>query len=282
MVEVLKTGFCDTIQDLGRIGYQAYGVPFSGAMDFYSASLANRILGNDNNAAVIESVMFGPKLRFSIATEICITGAYMNPMLNSEVVKHNVPISVEKGDVLQFGKLEYGFRVYVAVLGGFMTEEKMNSRSMYSAITSKLKLSKGDTLECLSKTSINHKPLSSVKINKKHFSHNEFEVFKGPEFNQLSKQQQDLLFDNTLTISKDSNRMAYQFEDRITHELGGIITSLVLPGTVQLTPSGQLLILMRDCQTTGGYPRILQLTESSINRLSQQIFGKKIRFKCII
>ena len=75
--------------------------------------------------------------------------------------------------------------------------------------------------------------------------------------------------------------MAYQLEEPIKNNLKPIITSLVLPGTVQLTPAGNLIILMRDCQTTGGYPRVLQLTEHAINILSQKYVGKKVQFKLI-
>ena len=75
--------------------------------------------------------------------------------------------------------------------------------------------------------------------------------------------------------------MAYQLEDPLKNSLQPIITSLVLPGTIQLTPSGSLIILMRDCQTTGGYPRILQLSEASINRLAQKSTGDKVRFELI-
>lgn len=280
MVEIIKTGLHDTIQDLGRIGSQEYGVPFSGVMDSYSATLANTILGNDSNAAVIEAVMYGPKIKFQVNTTICITGAAMNAMLNSSPIKNNMIISVHKDDLLSFGKLAYGFRVYIAVFGGFLTETVMNSRSMYRGITSASKIEKGNLLAIKEDNHASKQSFSSVKIDKAHFYDTELDVFKGPEFDLLTSNQQNLLLNSDFTITKDSNRMAYQFEERLENSLDEIITSLVLPGTVQLTPSGQLLVLMRDCQITGGYPRVLQLTEASVNRLSQKVFGRKIRLKC--
>jgi allophanate hydrolase subunit 2 len=90
-----------------------------------------------------------------------------------------------------------------------------------------------------------------------------------------------MLFKQEFTISKDNNRMAYQLDEIITNELGDIITSLVLPGTVQLTPSGKLIVLMRDCQTTGGYPRILQLSDNSIDTLAQKMTGQKITLQLL-
>ena len=107
------------------------------------------------------------------------------------------------------------------------------------------------------------------------------EVFKGPEFEYLTLEQQAQLFNNKLTISNLNNRMAYQFKEPLKNNLNPIITSQVLPGTVQLTPSGNLIVLMRDCQTTGGYPRILQLKETSINVLSQKMTGQTLQFKLL-
>lgn len=282
MVEVLKAGMYDTIQDFGRANCQEFGVPFSGVMDMYSASLANTILGNSSNVAVLECAIVGPKLKFYTDTLVCITGADMSARINDVSVKTNTVISVSANDILSFGKLIYGCRAYISVLGGFLTEEKMSSMSMYQGITSANKLQKGDRL----RISEEHKTkksmsFSSVKVNAKHFETLDLNVYKGPEFDALDETQKELLFQQEFTISKDSNRMAYQFDQRLNNKLSSIITSLVLPGTVQLTPSGQLMVLMRDCQTTGGYPRIMQLSENAINIVSQKFFGDKIRFKCL-
>lgn len=97
---------------------------------------------------------------------------------------------------------------------------------------------------------------ASIKANDFHFNTLSLEVFKGIECNALSKSKQNKILSTEFTISKDSNRMAYQVEEAVENRLESIITSLVLPETVQLTPSGKLLILMRDCQVTGGYSRI--------------------------
>ena len=281
MIEVLKAGMYDTIQDLGRFGYQDFGVPVSGVMDSYSAALANSILGNSNSDAVLECFFVGPHLKFSHDTAICISGADMNAKLNNLELKTNHVHHVKDGEVVKLGQCNYGCRAYLAVLGGFQTEERMESRSQYKDITSKFRLIKGDKLPILKSTSLNRDSFSAVKIDKNHFEAHEIEVFKGPEFRKLEDIEQYQLFSSTFSISKDSNRMAYQFDNNLDNSLEDIITSLVLPGTVQLTPSGKLIILMRDCQITGGYPRILQVTEKSINKLAQQFIGSKIAFKCI-
>ncbi len=279
MVEVLKSGFYSTIQDLGRFGVQHYGVPFSGVMDRYSSSIANSILGNANNDAVLEVTMTGPTLHFNSKTVICISGADMSPELNSKPISLNTRIEIKENDVLSFGKLHSGFRCYLAVSGGFQTKTVLNSRSMYQYITSKIRLQKGDKLSIKSIQDTILIQKKSIKIDVAYFSSNVIEVTKGSEFDLLSKEQQKLLFEKTFTISKANNRMAYVLEESFQNSLQPIITSLVLPGTVQLTPSGKLIILMRDCQTTGGYPRILQLIEPSVNVLSQKLTGKCIIFR---
>ena len=278
MVKVLKAGFYTTLQDLGRFGFEKYGVPVSGVMDMYNAKLANALLHNNAADALLEITMTGPELQFNHDTFICITGASMNPMLNQETIKQNHAVKVIAGDILSFGKLELGFRSYLAVSGGFKAEEVMNSRSMYVNITSKITINNGDVLQIATPSNMLEQTHSTVKVNANHFLTKNIEVYKGPEFNKLSKKQQELLFSQDFTISKDNSRMAYQFNELVENNLTPIITSLVLHGTVQLTPSGKLIILMRDCQTTGGYPRVLQLKEASINVLAQKFVGNEIRF----
>ena len=281
MVEVIKSGFYSTIQDMGRFGNQSFGVPVSGGMDLYSAKLANLIIRNNEYDAVIEMTATGSTLLFHKETVICLTGADMSPLVNDTQIKCNSSIKINPGDILSFGKLKFGFRSYLAVSGGFMTESVMNSRSMYENVTHNSKLSKGDQLEISgidkSLTQLN----ASIKIKPLHFIKNTIEVFKGPEYNKLSKTQQSFISSMEFSISNANNRMAYQLNELIENNLIPIITSLVLPGTVQLTPSGILIVLMRDCQTTGGYPRVLQLKETAINILAQKSTNEKIRFKLI-
>ncbi|WP_431135605.1 biotin-dependent carboxyltransferase family protein [Psychroserpens mesophilus] len=281
MVEVLKTGLYDTIQDLGRFGVQEYGVPFSGVMDLVSAKVANTILGNPVTNAVLEITIFGPQLKFHCATEIALSGADLNPKLNATPIKMNTRIQINENDVLSFGQRNYGCRSYLAVKSGFQTEFVMNSFSMYQQITSKSRLKTGDRLSIFKNNESSVNAYATLKIDKTHFQVDEIEVFKGLEYDYLSEVQQELLFKTEFTVSKDSNRMAYQVKEVIANNMESIITSLVLPGTVQLTPFGKLMFLMRDSQTTGGYPRVLQVREHSISQLSQKIFGEKFRLKCI-
>lgn len=281
MVKVVKPGFYTTIQDLGRFGYQDYGVPVSGAMDHYSARFANALLNNDKNDAVLEITMTGPNLEFLCHTSICISGADMSPMLNDLSIKLNTITVVKPNDILSFGKLNQGFRGYLAVSGGFQTELKLKSRSMFKNITTKFKIETNDSLAVNESRQNETNKNAILKYNSKIFDSNCLEVFKGPEFELLSSLQQNQLFLQNFTISNLNDRMAYQLKELFKNDLKSIITSPVLPGTVQLTPSGNLIILMRDCQTTGGYPRILQLKEAALNVLSQKYSGQKIQFQLL-
>ncbi|UKM64394.1 biotin-dependent carboxyltransferase family protein [Flavobacteriaceae bacterium GSB9] len=281
MVKVLKPGIYSSVQDLGRFGYQEFGVPYSGVMDNYAAKMVNLLLGNHENAAVIEMTMMGPTLEFKSDTLICISGAEMSPKLNKKAVSKNEVMEVYKGDVLSFGKLKLGFRSYLGVSGGFKTEAIMQSRSMYEGITSVSRLQKGEELPVEHKTISNLNKYAHLKVNQDYLKTDTVEVFKGPEFGMLSKKQQNLLMKTGFSISKENNRMAYQLVEPLENDLKPIITSAVMPGSVQLTPSGKLIVLMRDCQTTGGYPRVLQLTENAINVLSQKFTGQNIKFKII-
>lgn len=281
MIEILKAGLYDSIQDLGRYGYQQFGVPVSGAMDHYSAKLANAILANEANDAVLEFTLMGPKLKFHNDTAISLTGMMCQAKLNNQSVENNTYITVKKNDELSFGARTIGCRGYLAVLGGFQTEKVMTSRSFYRLITEQQRIKTGHILQVLDLPIQTKRSNATLKTPKVHFETVEIEVFKSVEFDMLSKVQQKQLCSTEFTISKDSNRMAYQLEETIENTLNAIITSPVIAGTVQLTPSGQLMLLMRDCQTTGGYPRVLQLSEKAINQLAQKVPGQRFRLKIL-
>jgi len=281
MIKVLKSGFYTTVQDTGRFGYRTYGVPVSGAMDSYSSQFANALLGNKSEDALLEITMTGSKLQFLQPTIIAISGADLSPILNDKPVKMNAVLTIQNNDILSFGKLKSGLRVYLAIKGGVLSNKILGSRSMYKVITHNHRITDGDTLAYKSYIANLQKLNANVKYNYTTLKNNTLEAYKGPEFNRLSRDVQEQLLNSDFKVSKLNNRMAYQLEPLFKNNLKQILTSPVLPGTVQLTPSGRLIVLMRDCQTTGGYPRVLQLTEKAISILSQKAIGKtlKIRLK---
>ncbi|MDC0955545.1 biotin-dependent carboxyltransferase family protein [bacterium] len=266
MIKIIKPGLYSTIQDKGRVGMQSYGIPCSGTMDSFSSDLANKILNNSVNSAVLEITMVGPVLEFVYETVICITGANLSPLLNNKIIKMNNPIFIKANDILSFGVLKSGLRSYIAVLGGFKSEKVFGSRSMFKNLTKVVKLAKNDVLN-FNKDIIFKS--SKINLNKTSNIDNKIVVFKGPEYDILNSSQKDFISSKKFRISNNYNRMAIQLTDLLSNTLEPIITSMVMPGTVQLTPAGNLIILMKDCQTTGGYPRILQVEEKSINSLAQ-------------
>lgn len=280
-IEVLHPGLYSSIQDLGRFSYRKFGVPQSGVMDSYAAKMSNLILGNSAEKPILEITQMGPKLKFTETTNISICGAQLSPKINDLAVQNNKLLHINKDDVLTFGKRELGCRAYIGIKGGFISEEIMGSYSWYKDITNYDILQKGMTLDYNPSQGKLFSSYASAKIREGYLKSKTIEVYKGPEYNFLTPFQQNKLQDESFHIDKNNNRMGIQLQEPLNNSLKPIITGPVLPGTVQLTPSGTIILLMRDCQTTGGYPRILQLSENGINTLAQKIMGDEVLFKVI-
>ena len=278
MIKVLHPGIYSSVQDQGRQGFAKMGVPISGAMDAYSAELSNSLLKNSSSDAVVEITFGMAKFEFASDTFICISGGDFSPKLNNRPLEMMTVYEIKAGSILSFGKRHYGVRTYVAVQGGIQSEMILNSRSFFSGITPQIRLGKGDELSILPKKPYNSNNFSKIKTSDELFHSDVLECYPGPEFDQLNSQQKERLF-QPFTISEDNNRVGYRLNELIENDLKSILTSAVLPGTVQLTPSGKLIVLMRDCQVTGGYPRVLQLTDFAINQLSQKMTKERLRFK---
>ena len=277
MIQVLHPGIYSSVQDRGRIEFSKFGVPQSGAMDMYSYQFGNSLLHNPKSSASIEITFGLAKFSFLKDAIICITGANFSPKINEKLMDMNMILKVKKGSVLSFGERKYGVRTYVLVLGGFQTEEKLKSRSFYSGITEKIRLEKGDLLFYSEQNLSKNIGFTDFKNMEHLFFDKELECFPGPEFDLLTLEQKNNL-KQEFTISGDNNRVGYRLEETLENNIKPILTSGVLPGTVQLTPSGKLIVLLKDCQVTGGYPRILQLSSFAMSKLSQRMTGEKVKF----
>lgn len=275
MITVKEAGFFTTIQDLGRFGSRHFGVPESGCLDRDAARKANLLLENDPADALLEITMTGPDLVFQVPTYIAIMGAHLPATLNSVEIPLNTVIKVEENDRLQFGKLQSGFRAYLAVKGGIQSDVILNSRSFYKPITAQNRIKKSQELPCLACPVFEQK-LTSVQREKE--TAVTLLAYPGPEFGMLKSEQAEQLWHTEFTVAKENNRMAYQIVEEIGPHSKTLLTSATLPGSVQYTPGGKLIILMRDAQTTGGYPRILQIGEKSQNKLAQLKTGDRFRF----
>ena len=276
MIKVIQPGLFTTIQDGGRHGYRNIGIPTSGFMDQESAWAANKIVDNDREESLIEITLKGPTLLFNNNCTISITGGDFSPLINDMPIKMYKSINVKLGDTLKINNTKNGARCYLAISGGINVKSIFGSKSFLSNISESYYLRKGDEIKISDNS--NNKILK--KNNLKFKLNRSMEVFIGPEFDLLSIKVKNMLFKNEFTIRTNS-RMAYNLEEKVQIGIKSIISSPVLPGSVQLTPSGKMIILHRDCQTTGGYPRILQLNKSSLNHLSQIKSNEKIKFSLI-
>ena len=277
MIDLLSSGFYTSIQDQGRFNYTDYGVPLSGVMDNNLSELANLLVGNSLDDALIEMTLLGPKFRFYCSTTISVTAVKAKVYVNSKIEKLNHQIKINAGDVLEVKEIQT--RAYLAISGGFESELKLGSQSQYEFITTSSRLTKGDKLKLkVQKQDFNVKH-ATIKFDFNLYKTDTLIVYPLPEFYDLNVEQKKYLVDKKFSISNQSNRMAYQLNEHIENNLKGIRSTPVIPGTVQLTPEGRLVILMRDAQVTGGYPRIFQVSESSLNTLAQKSANQNLKFK---
>jgi biotin-dependent carboxylase-like uncharacterized protein len=277
---IIKPGLFTTIQDMGRYGYRKFGIPLSGALDKYSAGLANALVNKPITSAVIELLMTGPKIKFNSDTYIAVTGADISPKIEEADIRMNMATLIRKGQHLSFGKIKWGAVSYISCGNEILSEIILGSKSYSKDITPINQFYPGQLIYLDKNTRIACIPSSSAKVQKEHFFTRKIKALKGPEFELLLKRDRDIIMNEYFIVSKEYNRMGYKLEGHpIINERASMISSSVMPGTVQLTPNGQLIILMNDCQTTGGYPRILHLPQDSINQVAQKKPGDEFLFE---
>ena len=274
-IKIIDSGFYTSIQDRGRYGYRGIGVPVSGPMDYFSFNKANLLVENYNSEALLESTFKGPKILFSGNCKVAVTGAEVIIKKNDELMKLNESFLCELGDVLDIGVVKNGYRNYISFRGGLTNEKKFGSYSQYYPITSKGTVNKGQNI--LLKGSKKNIKTNSI-LTKKMKLNNVLDVYQGPFWNNLNNQLKNKIENSEYKIGSN-NRMAYILSGIGLENEISTHSKSVIPGTVQLTPNGELIVVMRDGQVTGGYPRILQLNETSQSKLAQFGTGKSITFK---
>lgn len=287
IMKVIKPGFLSTVQDRGRFGFRHFGVPVSGAMDSEAYLLANRILGNFENNPAIELTLKGGEYKFEGAGIIALTGADMNALLNDESVQTYQQISVSSGDVLKLGFAAKGCRAYLGIKGMLKIDKVLGSCSTF--LTGKFggkegrSLQVGDVIEW-TESKEQTEPFSIKEEQKPYYSSKIIVHLKpGPEFELLDDFSVSKLESRSFMVDSSSNRMAIKLkpEEKLMAKKSEITSSFVFPGIVQLPASGNPIILMKDAQTVGGYPRIGIIEEPDLSRLAQLQPNSTVRFKII-
>ncbi|WP_339865256.1 biotin-dependent carboxyltransferase family protein [uncultured Algoriphagus sp.] len=277
-LKILKSGPGTSIQDRGRIGFASYGVPTSGALDQRSFNWVNHLLQNQKDAAALEICQPGLKILFDAPTLICLAGARSDIRLNGSLISSFGIIEIRGNDELEIGTFHQGSILYLGIKHGFQTEKIMNSRSWYQGITEEGFAKKGLKIPFFTNQEVPKNTASKVKWDFNWTQSKVIEVYPGPEWELLPTISQEFLEPKEFSISSLKNRMAIQLVELLPNSLPEMATAPVFPGTVQLTSGGKLIVLMKDAQVTGGYPRILQLEEQAISILAQKKPQEKIKF----
>ena len=272
--EIIKAGMMTSIQDLGRKGLAYFAIPTSGVMDKSAARIALLILHKNENSPLLECTSSAPEIKFNDETRIVITGADFNWKLNNEPINRNSILSVKKNDILKGNFSKDGLRGYIALDGDLEIEKVYDSFSTYTnaklgGFQGRL-LRKGDIL----KWEYTNFVFSKNKI---------IPIKKGPEFNLLSEESMELLTSNIYKIGIDSNRMGVRLEGKKLNNTNFQLENSVpvLPGFIQLPPSGLPIIVLQDGQTTGGYPRIAYIQNKYLSELNQIPLGGGFQFQLV-
>ncbi len=280
-IQFIKPGLLTSVQDQGRFGYADYGVPYSGAMDQFSYSQANFLLNNSDEAAVLEMTMIGPTMVFELPTRIVFTGAEAEVFHNEKLQAMGKIIDIRADDQIRIIQFKKGQWLYMGIEGGLQSPLFLESRSWYKGVSEFGHVQKNHSICYLSEEHYVEDHYSHPKITAHWYEKEEIQVYRGPDWNLLTDKIKKAITEQKFTLSKNGNRMGIQLQETIPNSIDNILTAPVYPGTVQLTPSGKLIVLMRDAQVTGGYPRILQLTDESLNIISQKRFSQRICFSLL-
>lgn len=302
-IKVLRPGLLTTIQDLGRYGYQKYGVIVSGAMDTYSLRVANLLVGNDQTEAVLEITLMGPTLEFTEASLIAITGGDLSPTVNGKAVPKWRPVYLEKGSVLKFGACRSGCRAYLAIAGGYNVAKVMGSKSTYLRAGiggfEGRQLKTGDvlTVNAPHDTAVQYSRYLAKQVGANSFAtvpwyvgrepvlagNNDItvRVAAGGQYEYFASQSKAAFWDGIFHVTPQSDRMGYRLSGAKLSlaEALELVSEAVALGTVQVPPDGNPIILLADRQTTGGYPKIGQVAQVDIAAIAQLKPGGTIRFQ---
>ena len=284
-ITVNNPGVLTTVQDFGRFGYQQFGVSASGVMDPRAMSLANLLVGNPEDEAVLECTMMGPELVFDKANVIAVTGGNLQPMIDGAPIDNYRAVAVGEGQTLRFMGPKTGLRAYIAFAGGLDIEPVMGSRSTH--MKAKIggfqgrKLDKGDQIGFRApKETLKNMDLRSMAPEFIPRPEYILRVVMGPQDDYFTDAGIQTFLSEVYTLTPEFDRMGCRLDGPvIQHKDGGdIISDGIAFGAIQVPSAGTPIIMVADRQTTGGYTKIANVITADFRILGQLKAGDKVRF----
>ena len=282
-VTVVRPGLLTTVQDLGRWGSQAMGVPVSGPMDSGAHRLANALVGNSPKAATLEVTLLGPELRAERALLVAVAGATFALSVDGQAAPHQTAFALAAGATLRFGARQAGSRAYLAVAGGIDTPLVLGSRATHlvsgmGGLDGRALVS-GDVLP-IGVASPGAAPRSPRPVTPTVIAGHTLRVLLGPQDAWFSPQAIDLLLHAVYRVSTQSNRMGFHLEGPLltATRADGPLSEPVPFGALQVPAGGAPILLMADRQTAGGYPKIATVISADLSVAGQLGPGDVVRF----
>jgi antagonist of KipI len=274
-LNVIRGGMLTTVQDLGRRGHLAEGVPLGGAADPFALRVANMLVGNAEDAPALEVTLTGPELEFPEAAWIAVCGARF------EGVPPWRPVRVEAGDRLKFGKRVQGCRAYLSICGGFDVERVMGGKGTFLAAGiggfQGRALRDGDAIRSVpSERELTGHWSLDERMFPRYSREPTVRVMPGTHAAEFG----DALYSGRFGVTARSNRMGIRLDGpKLACASGGdLVSTAVASGTIQVPPDGNPIVLMADAQTLGGYPRVAHVASVDIPLLAQLAPGDGVRF----
>jgi antagonist of KipI len=298
-IQVIKQGIADSLQDLGRKGYQHLGINPGGVMDEVACRVAGMLVGNDPAEAVVELHFPAGTFLFQEETLIALSGADFGARINQTEIPINTPIWVGKNSVLSFKEPVRGEWCYLAVRGGFSIPKWLGSYSTHLRAKAGgyngRYLKRQDEIPLpsqglhLSSPGLHSSRLGNLDckalpwkadVRDLYMPEGKIRVLEGREFKWLNAPSRQLLLSLPFTVTLKSDRMGYRLKGPFMQAttVRQLISTGLTGGTVQLLPSGELIVLMADHQATGGYPRVAHVISVDIPRLAQTSLHSPVHF----
>jgi len=284
---VLTPGGYTTVQDNGRYRYQQMGIPVSGALDSFAFPVANMLVGNPVNCAVLEITVMGPRIEVLSEADIAITGAEMGMTLNDRPVECWRSFRVKSGDVLDIKQVKSGCRAYLAVTGGIDVPDVMGSRSTYvsgniGGYYGRL-LKQGDIIKRGKGLLLNRARHLSPATIPQYSSNIVIHAVPGPQ-DDFFDEGLKTLFKSEFMVSAKADRMGYRLQGTVIKHREEVAKSIIsepsVSGGIQVPADGQPIILLVE-QTVGGYTKIATVISTDLCKIAQATPGDLIRFEQI-